>query len=94
MVEQGGAKARGPQLFQQLLPQARLEQPKGPVGGGLADDGLGQRGKAFAHQHMVDCGAEIRGRVEQGAVEIEQHAAQGGLVGAHQPCSGRANATM
>ena len=94
MVEQGGAKARGPQLFQQFLPQARPEQPEGSVGGGLADDGLGQRGKAFAYQHMVDGGTQIRGRVEQGAVEIEQHAAQGRLVGAHQIDSGRTKATM
>ena len=94
MVEQGGAQARGTQLLEQLVAKTGLEQPERPVGGGLADDGFGQGGKAFAHQHMVDGGAEIRGRVEQGAVQIEQHAAQGRLVGAHQMASGRTKATM
>ncbi len=95
VVEQGCAQAGCSQLLQQLLPKAGLEQPEGPVGGGLADDVVGQRGKAFAYQHVVDGGAEIRRGVEQSTVQIKQDAAKGQRVGdAHQPCSGRSKATM
>ena len=65
------------------------------MGGGLADDVVRERGKAFAYQHVVDGGAKVWGGVEQGAVQIKQHAAKGHRVRcAHQPCSGRSNATM
>ena len=60
------------------------------MGGGLANDVFAQGGKPLFYQHVVDGGAEIRRRVEQGAVEIEQH--RGDL--AHRSPSGRTKETM
>ncbi len=95
VVEQGGAKAGGAQLLQQLVTKTGPEQPEGPVRGSLTDDVVRKRRKAFAYQHMVDGSAEIRRGVEQGTVQIKQHAAKGcSRVSRHQPCSGRSNATM
>ena len=95
VVEQGIAQAGGPQLFKQFVAEARFQQPERPVGGGLTNDVVRERRKAFAYQYMVDGGPQIRGCVEQGAIQIEQHTAQGQRVrGAHQPCSGRTNSTI
>ena len=95
VVEQGGAQASGPQLFEQLIAKPGFEQPERAVGGGLSDDGVRERRKAFAHQHMVDGGAQVRRRIEQGAIQVKQHTAQWyRLVIDHQPCSGRMNSTM